>query len=429
VDEGEHLFRREAGRMVVSLTRIFGVQNLDLAQDVVQDTFCRALEVWKQRGMPKNPAAWLMQSAKNRAIDVLRRERAARSFEPELSRSLQSEWTLVPTVNQLLEQAGIEDDQLRMMFSCCQPRVSAPAQIALVLNVLCGFSAAEIAHAFLTGQAAIEKRIQRAKKVLASTRGLFDLSDRDFERRLASVQRVLYLLFSEGYHSASPSAAVRTDLCLEAMRLARLLRDHPLTATPSTLALCALMHLNAARLRTRLDATGELSPLAEQDRSLWDRALIQEGVRLLERSAHGDDVSEYHVEAAIAAAHAQAPSVERTDWPQIIALYDVLLRIRSSPVGALNRAIAVAQAHGPARGLAEIRAIPGRTALASYPFYHAALGELEARRERFDLAAEHFRRALKLAHNDPERRYLARKIAASESKPEHAAVAYEQPST
>lgn len=415
MEESEHLFRREAGRMVASLTRIFGVQNVDLAQDVVQDAFCRALEVWKQRGIPKNPAAWLMKSAKNRAIDVLRRERTARSFEPELARSLQSEWTLVPAVNQLLEPGAIEDDQLRMMFSCCQPRLSATAQIALVLNLLCGFSAGEIGHAFLSGQPAIEKRIQRAKKVLASTRGLFDLADRDFQPRLTSVQRALYLLFNEGYHSASSSAAVRKDLCYEAMRLARLLGDHPLTATPATLALCALMHLNAARLSTRLDAAGDLSPLAEQDRSLWDRALIEEGARLLDLSAKGDELSEYHIEAAIALMHAQAPSVEETDWPRIVMLYETLMRIHPSPVTALNRAIAIAQAQGPVRGLAEIQAIQQREALSSYPFYHAALGELELRQRGYERAAVHFRTALGLAHNEAERRYLQRKIDAAEA--------------
>ncbi len=400
--------------MVASLARIFGIQNLDLAEDVVQDAFCRALDAWKQRGMPDNPAAWLMKTAKNRAIDVLRRERTARTFEPALARSYHSEWTLVPTVNELLDPAAIEDDQLRMMFTCCHPRLNAPAQIALVLNLLCGFSIDEIAHAFLSGHAAIEKRIQRAKKVLAQTNDLFDLADRDFPARLASVQRALYLLFSEGYHSASPSAAVRSELCEEAMRLATLLRDRELTATPSTRALCALMYLNAARLPGRLDAAGELSSLSEQDRSRWDRALIEKGSELLDASATGEHLSEYHVEAAIALVHARAPSVAATDWSEVVRLYDILMKVRPSPIIALNRAIAIAQAEGPARGLAAIREIQQSERLGAYPFYHAALGDLEAKCGAPESAVQHFREALALAHNPAERRYLQRRIATIE---------------
>jgi len=421
VEEGEHLFRREAGRIVASLVRVFGMQNLDLAEDVVQDTFCRALAAWKQRDIPDRPGAWLWKAAKNRAIDVLRRERTARSFEAELSRALQSEWTLVPTVNELLKTGSIEDDQLRMMFTCCHPRLNEPAQVALVLNLVCGFSAKEIAQAFLTGGAAIEKRVQRAKKVLAQTaEGLFDLADSDFRTRLASVQRALYLLFNEGYHSTSPSMAVRSDLCQEAMRLAGLLRDRRQTATPSTLALCALMWLDAARLPTRLDAAGELNPLAGQDRSRWNRTLIEEGARLLERSARGTVVSEYHVEAAIAHVHARATSIETTEWTEIVALYDRLMEIRPSPIAALNRAIAIAQVEGPARGREEIRSIAQAERLANYPFYHAALGEFELRLNNHVTACKHFRAALALARNQAERRYLERKVAAAARLPQTA---------
>src|SRR5215475_15056356 len=202
---GDHLFRQEAGRMVAALTRIFGVHNLALAEDVVQDAFCRALEVWKFRGVPENPSAWLMATARNRAIDVLRRERTARTFAPELGRLLESEWTLVPLVDELLSAPAINDDLLRMMFSCCHPRLSEEAQVALVLHILCGFGVNEIANAFLSSQAAIEKRISRGKKVLARSKRLFDISGiEDFSARLPAVQRALYLLFNEGYHGASP---------------------------------------------------------------------------------------------------------------------------------------------------------------------------------------------------------------------------------
>ena len=275
---GDHLFRRESGRMVATLTRIFGVQNLALAEDVVQDAFCRALEVWKFRGVPENPSAWLMATAKNRALDVLRRERTARTFAPELGRFLESEWTLSPAVEENFAPNAIKDDQLRMMFSCCHPRLPEEAQVALMLHILCGFSVDEVAAAFVSSHAAMEKRITRAKKILAGSKKLFDIADaRDFAARLPAVHRALYLLFNEGYHGASAESAVRAELCREAMRLAALLREHPLAATPATFALSALMCLHAARLPARLDSSGELRSLFDQDRSQWDAHLVAEG--------------------------------------------------------------------------------------------------------------------------------------------------------
>lgn len=209
----EHLFRHEAGRITATLVRIFGVHNLALAEDVVQDAFCRALEVWKFRGVPENPSAWLMTTAKNRALDVLRRERTARTFAPELGRLLESEWTLAPTVEELFHASAIKDGLLQMIFSCCHPRLPENAQVALVLHILCGFSVDEIASAFVSTRAAIEKRIARAKKVLAASKNLFDVSSADFSGRLPAVHRALYLLFNEGYHGASPQSAVRVELC------------------------------------------------------------------------------------------------------------------------------------------------------------------------------------------------------------------------
>ena len=411
VELDEHLFRHESGRMVAALTRIFGVHNLALAEDVVQDAFCRALEVWKFRGIPENPSAWLMATAKHRAIDVLRRERTARTFAPELGRLIESEWTLAPAVHELLGPAAIQDDELRMMFSCCHPRLAEPAQIALILHILCGFSTGEIAAAFLSNNAAIEKRITRAKKVLAGSKKLFELTAADFAGRLSAVHRALYLLFNEGYHGASAECAVRGELCGEALRLAGLLRRHALASTPATLALGALMCLHAARLAGRVDAAGELHTLFEQDRSRWDAQLISEGQRLLDLSATGSELTEYHVEAAIASVHTRARSAEETDWERIVALYDMLIAIRPSPVVALNRAIAIAQHRGPERGLEAIRAIDGLDRLDAYPFYPATLGELELRRGRTDIAHGHFCSALALARSPMERRFIERRIA------------------
>jgi RNA polymerase sigma factor (sigma-70 family) len=413
MEPGDHLFRREAGRMVAALTRLFGVHNLALAEDVVQDAFCRALEVWKLRGVPENPSAWLMATAKNRALDILRRERTARRYAPELGRLLESEWTLSPVVNEAFSAPAIRDDQLRMMFSCCHPQLPEVAQVALILHILCGFGVNEVAAAFLTRSAAMEKRIARGKKVLASSTRLFDLAEeRELPKRLSAVQRALYLLFSEGYHGAHAQLAVRADLCREAMHLCNLLLEHPLSATPESYALAALMCLDAARLPARVDASGNLSSLYDQDRSLWDAALIARGDELLDHSATGTFVSEYHIEAAIASVHARAQSAAHTRWDTIVGLYDTLLTIRPSPIVALNRAIAIAQLQGPARGLEEIAAIADSGRLADYPFYFAALAELELQSGRKAAAHEYFLSAQSLARNPMERRFFQQRACA-----------------
>jgi len=399
--------------MISVLTRLFGFHNLTLAEDVVQDAFCQALEVWKFRGLPENPSAWLMACAKRKAIDVLRRERTAREFAPELGRLADSEWTLVPAVEQRFAPHAIEDDLLRMMFSCCDPRLKEEAQVALILHILCGFSVGEVAGALVAGYAAVEKRIGRAKLVLAGARGLYEIADaRQVAARLPAVQRALYLLFNEGYHGASAEAVVRGELCREAIRLARLLAEHPAGDTPGTRALIALMCLHAARLPSRLDAGGKLQTLASQDRSRWDRSLLAEGHRWLEHAATGPDLTDYHVEAAIAWVHGSARSPEDTDWARIVTLYDQLMAIRPSPIVALNRAIAIGQLEGPERGLAEIRAIDRPEKLATYPFHPAALGELELRCGRPGAARAHFEQARSLARNPSERRFFEQRLEA-----------------
>jgi predicted RNA polymerase sigma factor len=327
-----------------------------------------------------------------------------------MGRLLESEWTIAPVVDEAFAAPTIRDEQLRMMFSCCHPRLPEDAQVALILNVLCGFGANEIANAFLSGRAAIEKRISRGKKVLASARRLFDLSDAEFTLRLSAVRRALYLLFNEGYHGASAESAVRVELCAEAMRLTSLLREYPPAAVPETDALAALMSLHAARLPARLDSAGDLNPLVDQDRSRWDARLIAEGLALLECSAAGSVLTAYHVEAAIAAAHASAPTADQTDWALIVSLYDRLLTIAPSPVIGLNRAIAIAQRDGAERGIEELRAIGDRDRLDRYPFYPAALGELELRRGNREAAREHFRAALALARNPTEQRFLEKRM-------------------
>jgi RNA polymerase sigma factor (sigma-70 family) len=412
-DLHEHLFRHEAGRMTASLTRLFGVHNLALVEDVVQDAFARALETWKLRGPPPNPSAWLMTTARNRALDLIRRDRTARRFAPDLTRLLESEWTTKAIVDEAFSGEVVLGEQLRMMFSCCDPQLAEPAQIALILNILCGFGVAEIAAAFLDGRAAVEKRIARGKRTLARSSNLFDLSNADLASRRSAVHRALYLLFNEGYHGASSKDTVRVDLCNEAMRLAALLRQHPATRSPATYALGALMALNAARLPSRVDESGDLQALWEQDRSTWNRALMAEGLRLLDESATGDEFTSYHLEASIAAVHSTAPSLADTDWNTIVMLYDKLMGIAPSAVVELNRAIAIAQRDGPDRGIEAIEGIADRELLETYPFYPAALGALEQQRGNGTDARRYFERALGLARSDAERRYLAKRLRAS----------------
>jgi predicted RNA polymerase sigma factor len=405
------LFRRESARLVAALTRVFGVAHVSLAEDVAQETLAAAFADWSRRGVPEHYSALLMVSAKNRALDVFRRERTARKFAPEVRRLIESEWTLRPAVEELFLPSALKDDELRMMFSCCHPQLPEDAQVALILRILCGFGVAEIAHVYLATGAAIEKRLARGKKILAASHRLFELTAEDFAPRLSAVQRALYLLFSEGYHGAFPDAVVRSELCREAIRLVRLLVDHGPAAASSTYALAALMYLGAARLPARVDESGDLTRLFDQDRSRWDAQMIAEGLALLELSASGEEISPYHIEAAIAGVHAEAIRAEDTRWPAIVGLYDALAAIRPSPVIALNRAMALSQVAGPEAGLEAIRSIAGVDRLGAYPFYEAALGELELRCGRRDLARAHFRLALGLARNEAEKRFLARRIA------------------
>jgi RNA polymerase sigma-70 factor (ECF subfamily) len=408
----ESLFRHEAGRMTAALVRILGWHNVDVAEDIVQDTLVRALETWRYGHVPDNPAAWLMQVARNGALDLLRRERSARKFAPDLAHELDSEWTLVPTLDGLFLDSEIRDDQLRMMFSCCHPRLPAEAQVALILKLLCGFGTREIARAFLTEEPTVEKRITRGKQALRETGVLYELrSGEAVAERLDAVLATLYLLFNEGYHGSQPELPIRAELCAESMRLLTILLENPAAAQPRAEALLALMCFHAARLGTRIDEAGSLVLLEAQDRSRWDRALIQRGQSLLDRSARGETLSAYHLEAAIAAKHCLAARFEDTDWPGIVALYDLLLREQPTPIVALNRAIAIGQASGPDAALHALRAIE-RESLSGYPFLDAAIGEMHRRAGRMAEAANCYRRSLSEARNPAEADLIRQRLAA-----------------
>lgn len=297
------------------------------------------------------------------------------------------------------------------MFSCCIPRLRIESQAALILNLPCGFAVAELANAFLDTSSTVEKRISRAKRVLGGSHRLFELDKpSDVTERLPGVNRALYLLFNEGYHGASAESSVRIELCYEAIRLTCSISEHPLTASPATHALLALMYLNAARLPARMNEMGNLKSLPLQERFRWDPTLISKGEQLLNLSARGPELISHHLEAAIASVHAHAHTMEETDWEQIVSLYDQLLKLQPTPVVALNRSIAIAQARGPEQGLAEINQIAELHRLHVYPFYFAALGDLEFRRGQVELARDHFRTAAALARNPMERRFFEHRI-------------------
>jgi RNA polymerase sigma factor (sigma-70 family) len=411
----DHLFRRESGKMVASLARLFGTHNLDLAEDVVQETLLSAVQRWPFDGVPANPAGWLYQVARRRAIDAVRRQQTFRRFAPELTRQLQS---APEQVAETLFLAGeIEDDTLRMMFTCCHPQLSPQSRIALTLNILCGFGTAEIARALLANPAAVEKRLTRAKRTVrahADANGAAaSPGRRQAAARLESVIAVLYLMFNEGYNSSFAEHPIRRDVCEEAMRLARLLANHEVGRGPKTAALMALMCFHSARFDARTDGDGNILALRSQDRARWDRGAIAEGFAWLEQSAEGEEPSELHLEAGLAAQHCLAAAYDDTHWLRIVTLYDYLLAVRPSPLVALNRAVAVGELHGAAAGLEAILAIEGLDALDGYYLLPAALGEMHLRLGHLGEAERLFARAAALTASPAEQQLLRGKLAAS----------------
>jgi RNA polymerase sigma factor (sigma-70 family) len=409
----EHLFRHEGAKMVATLTGIFGVEHLSLAEDVVQEALARALQTWPFYGVPENPAAWIMRASRNLALDVVRRQKVFRDKEAEIVRRMDRP-EAAPDETVLLDQE-IADDRLRMMFVCCHPVVPAEAQVALALNTLCGFSVTEISRAFLTTDAAIAKRLTRAKQKIREARVPFEIPAGDeLARRLDAVLTALYLLFNEGYKASSGEKLVREEICQEAIRLMGLVVQNPAGNQPKAHALLALMLLNAARIPARVDDEGNLLRLQEQDRSKWDQARIARGMFHFAQSAAGEELTEYHLQAGIAACHCAAGDYQATDWGRILALYDRLIAIDNSPVVALNRAIVIANVHGPQAGLDAVAASHGLDKLESYYLLYAALGEFEERLNHLSAAAGHFRKAMELAELKSEKAFLAKRLQACE---------------
>jgi RNA polymerase sigma factor (sigma-70 family) len=408
----DHLFRHQSGRMVAILTRIFGIHNFELAEDILQDTLHQALKDWSLGGIPDNPAGWLMVVAKRKAINTIKREKFYRSFAVDIDALLRSESTSADTMDQVFLEDEIRDSQLRMVFTCCHPALVMEAQVALTLRTLCGFGAAEIAAALLTTESNIHKRLYRAKEKIRSGNIDFTVpAGAHLRERLDAVLLVIYLLFNEGYNATGDNPAIRKDLCLEAMRLGMLLIEHPATSEyPPLYALMALLCLHSARFDARIDTNDAIVILEEQDRTRWDKELITQGLHFLGRSASGEIATALHLEAAIAAEHCLAPDFASTDWKRIHHYYTALVQLKPSSVIHLNLAIATGKKDGPAAAISLLHKLEHHKALENYYLLYTALGEFYRQAGDQDKALDYFHKARGLTRSPAIRQVLDRKI-------------------
>ena len=409
-----HLFRHEAGKMVAVLTRIFGTHNLELAEDVVQETLLSALEQWKINGIPKEPGAWLFVVAKNKALNIIKREKSRINFGDEDSALLlHSGYTVETTFQKLSEEELIKDDQLRMMFACCHPDISSENQVTLILKTLCGFSTAEIARAFLCPEDTVSKRLYRTKEIFRQQKIKLEIpSIEDIQQRLAAVLQAIYLLFNEGYHATDSEDVIRDDMMGEALRLCYLLLENPLTQRPEVYALLSLICFHAARTEGRLSEEGEIILLEDQDRSTWNMELIEAGSTYMMKAAAGKELSTYHLEAAIAYEHIIAPDYAATNWHKILQYYRMLNELLPSPMYQLNGLVALLQLEGSKAALACMESHENKAELSRYYLYYNLLGEIYRRLGENDKAILQWEQSLRMSKSLTEKRLLEKKINA-----------------
>jgi len=402
-DAVDAVYRNESRRVLATLIRLLG--SFDLAEEALHDAFTAAVEQWPHEGVPANPRAWLVSAGRFKAIDKIRRRAKFDATIAELVNELDADAEIAPE----REDESLEDDRLRLIFTCCHPALSPDAQVGLTLREVCGLTTEEIARAFFTPAPTLAQRIVRAKNKIRDARIPYEVpSHEDLPERLESVLRVIYLVFNEGYYASSGATLTRHDLSGEAIRLGRLLVQ--LLPEPEALGLLALMLLQESRRAARSTASGDVVLLEDQDRTRWNAQQIAEGTALVERALASRRFGPYTVQAAIAAVHAEASNAAATDWKQIVALYDLLLRMNPSPVVELNRAVAVAMSDGPEAGLALVEALLGRRELEDYHLAHAARADLCRRLGRAAEARAAYQRALELARQEPERRFLERRL-------------------
>lgn len=410
----DHLFRHHAGQMVSVLSRIFGLEKLDMIEDAVQDALVSALKSWPYAGFPDNPRAWLIQVSKNKILDRLRRD-GRNASEEDLEGTLLG----VEMSDPVYFDKEVGEDQLRMIFACCHPAIPPDAQVALTLKTVGGFGVREIASAFLGREDSVTRMISRAKQTLRDGGTRLEIPPpNEIPQRLEAVLKVLYLMFNEGYSASEGEALVRKDLCFEAIRLCELLAAHPVTGAPKTHALAALFLFQGARLSSRHDYSGELLLLSEQDRSGWDRAALARAMYHFQMSASGDELSDYHLEAEIASCHSLAAHFESTDWERILACYEELASRKFSPVVELNRMIVHARVHGYREALRELDKFGADNRLRNYNLFYVTRAHFLLEAGFFEEARESYEQALLLTRNEPVRRFLRRKIAALNAKTE-----------
>ncbi len=408
----ETLYRSESGRILATLVRILG--DLDLAEEVMHEAFAAALEAWPQAGVPDNPRPWLISTARFKAIDGIRRRARLNAAQRDIVADIEAHLNDAHINDAPLDDDEIEDDRLRLIFTCCHPALPPEGQVALTLREVCGLTTEEIARAFLVTPATLAQRIVRAKAKIRETPIPYEVpTPQELPERLNAVLHVIYLVFNEGYSAAAGAEVTRAELTGEAIRLGRLLTElqpEPEVPNPEIMGLLALMLLQESRRAARTSPTGELILLENQDRSLWNREHIAEGVALLEKALKSRRFGSYTLQAAIAAVHAEAESTAATDWRQIVALYNQLVRIHPSPVVHLNRAVAIAMCDGPAAGLKHIDAVLQHGELANYYLAHSARAELYRRLGRTAEARASYERALALTQQEPERQFLQERI-------------------
>ncbi|MEW6127891.1 MAG: RNA polymerase sigma factor [Acidobacteriota bacterium] len=400
----DSLYRVDSGRILATLIRFIG--DFDLAEEAMHEAFAAALSLWPTSGVPANPRPWLISTARFKAIDTLRRRARFDASQDELARYLEAQWSSAECSN---EEECLEDDRLRLIFTCCHPSLAPEARLALTLREVCGLTTEEIAKAFLITPPTLAQRIVRAKAKIRETPIPYEVpTPQELPERLGAVLQVIYLVFNEGYSAATGAEVMRAELTTEAIRLCRLLAE--LQPEPEVIGLLSLMLLQESRHAARSSPTGELILLENQDRSLWNREQIVEGVALVERALKSNRFGSYTLQAAIAAVHAEAKSVAATDWRQIVALYDCLVRIQPSPVVQLNRAVAIAECEGPDAGLMLIDAMLEHGELANYYLAHSARADMYRRLGRTAEARTSYKKALELTQQEPERQFLQERI-------------------